>query len=116
MPTTQEWVAPEIVCWADGPGGPVTAYRCYEDDDLGRPLTYWFTTDLEEPGDHEFDIRDLAASRGEVTEFSLTGPGLEAAKRVILAAIASGDVANGKMAAEYVDGGDVVAAIDSQGA
>lgn len=55
MPLHEEWIPPEIA--AETPQG--TIYHAYKDGRAERMLSYWYTTDQEEGGEWEFDIREL---------------------------------------------------------
>lgn len=37
----------------------IIVYHTYVDGDYNNPMEYWFTTDVNESQENEFDIRDL---------------------------------------------------------
>jgi hypothetical protein len=55
MPNKIDYVAPAHFHEYAG----VHVYRAYKDDDWELPLTYWFTTDVDEDPVFEFDVRDV---------------------------------------------------------
>lgn len=40
--------------------GGVTVYHAYKDGEVDRPLSFWYTTDIAEREERQFDVRDVA--------------------------------------------------------
>lgn len=55
MPYVTEWVSPDVFLeYKD-----VIIYRSYKNDDYDNPMSYWFTTSVQESDEYEFDVREL---------------------------------------------------------
>jgi hypothetical protein len=61
MPFT--WKAPEVAFWVTTEGGEFAIYHAYKDQSFEGRMTYWYTLDVSEDPDNEFDIRDVAGNR-----------------------------------------------------
>lgn len=54
-----QWVEPELFIEHRG----VSVYRTYKDQDIEMPKIYWYTTDITEEREYEFDVRDLDSEK-----------------------------------------------------
>ncbi len=60
MPYVETWVEPEQFLSHNG----VTVYHCYKDEDPDYMRSHWYTTDVREREEYEFDVRKLPVPSG----------------------------------------------------
>ena len=63
-----KWVEPELAFEIKHEGNEIPVYHSYKSFNWNSPLTYWFTTDVNEESDFEFDIRTLVDTAEAVAE------------------------------------------------
>ena len=60
MPYVEEWIEPELFLSHQD----VRVYRTYKDGDMDYMRCYWYTTDIYEREEYEFDVRKLPVPPG----------------------------------------------------